>query len=222
MLGRERALYPAFIKLKDRRCLVVGGGRVAARKVRMLLNCGARVCVVSPEVTEELAAWAAAGEVEWVKRGFQEGDTAGAFLAISATDDREVNARVARECTERNILLNVVDQPEFCNFYVPSVFRRGQLTVAISTGGKSPLLARRLRERLEGVFPPVFGEFLDYLGAVREEVITRYPGTKEELLEEIVSPQVLTCIEKNDFDRAKELVEGVLNRYRPQPPDGAG
>lgn len=221
-MGGNDLLYPAFIKLKNRQCLVVGGGKVAARKVQMLLDCGARVRVVSPEVTGELAARAAAGEIEWVERGFQEGDTAGAFLTVSATDDGEVNARVALECAEGNTLLNVVDKPEFCSFYVPSVVRRGQLTVAISTGGKSPLLARRLRERLERVFPPSFEEFLDYLGTVREEVITRHPGIKEELLQEIVSPEVLICIEKNDIDRAKELVEGVLNRYRSQPPDGAG
>lgn len=221
-MGGRDLLYPAFIKLKDRQCLVVGGGKVAARKVQMLLDCGARIRVVSPEVTEELAARAATGEIEWVKRGFQEGDTAGAFLAVSATDDGELNARVARECARQRILLNVVDKPELCSFYVPSVLRRGELTVAISTGGKSPLLARRLRERLEEVFPPAFGEFLDYLGTVRGEVITRHPGIKEELLEEIVSPEVLTFLEENEIDRAKELVEGVLNRYRPQPPDSTG
>ncbi|MEW6574167.1 MAG: bifunctional precorrin-2 dehydrogenase/sirohydrochlorin ferrochelatase [Bacillota bacterium] len=218
----KKLLYPAFIKLKDRQCLVVGGGKVAARKVQMLLDCGAHVRVVSPEATGELAVRAASGEIEWVKRGFEEGDTTGAFLVVSATDDGEVNARVARECGERNILLNVVDKPEFCSFYVPSVVRRGQLTVAISTGGKIPLLARRLKERLEEVLPPVYGDFLDYLGTVRAEVIARHPDTKEELLKEIVSPEVLACIEKNDIDRAKELVEGVLNRYRSQPPDGAG
>jgi len=220
--GDKALLYPAFIKLKDRQCLVVGGGKVAARKVQMLLECGARVRVVSPKAAEELAARAAAGEIEWVKRGFQEGDTAGAFLVVGATDERELNACVAQECTKRGILLNVVDKPEFCSFYVPSVLRRGELTVAVSTGGKSPLLARRLRERLEELFPLAFGEFLDYLGTVREEVITRHPGMKEKLLEEMVSPEVLACLEKNEIDRAKELVEGVLNRYRPQPPDGTG
>ena len=207
-------LYPAFIKLAGRQCVVVGGGKVAARKVGMLLNCGARVQVISPSVTEEIAALAAKRAVEWVKRGFKEGDTAGAFLVVSATDDRGVNAAVAKECAARNVLLNVVDQPEFCSFYVPSVVRRGELTIAVSTGGKSPLLARRIRERLEEVFPPAFGEFLDYLSVVREEVIARYPAQKEKLLAELLSPQVLACVERNDLNTAKEMVEGVLNRYR--------
>mgnify|MGYP000651630672 CR=1 FL=1 len=207
-------LYPAFIKLAGRQCVVVGGGKVAARKVGMLLNCGARVQVISPSVTEEIAALAAKRAVEWVKRGFKEGDTAGAFLVVSATDDRGVNAAVAKECAARNVLLNVVDQPEFCSFYVPSVVRRGELTIAVSTGGKSPLLARRIRERLEEVFSPAFGEFLDYLSVVREEVIARYPAQKEKLLAELLSPQVLACVERNDLNTAKEMVEGVLNRYR--------
>lgn len=214
-------LYPAFIKLENRQCLVVGGGKVAARKVKMLLMCGAKVRVVSPQVVEELAALAAAGEIEWVRRGFVAGDTAGAFLVVSATDDREVNGQVARECAAGNILLNVVDQPEFCSFYVPSVIRRGELTVAISTGGKSPLLARKLREKLEKVFPPAYGEFLEYLGSLRREIISRYPAAKEEVLDKIVTPEVFSALEKNDVAAAKELVKGVYDRYRSEPPDGA-
>jgi precorrin-2 dehydrogenase/sirohydrochlorin ferrochelatase len=207
-------LYPAFIKLAGRQCVVIGGGKVAARKVAMLLDCGARVRVISPAVVEEIAVLVESGAVEWVRRGFQKGDTAGAFLVVSATDDREVNAAVARECAARNVLLNVVDQPEFCSFYVPSVVRRGSLTIAVSTEGKSPLLARKIRERLEEIFPPAFGEFLAYLGAVREEVIARFPEQKEELLAELLNPQVLACVQRNDVDAAKELVEGVLDRYR--------
>ncbi|WP_334110243.1 precorrin-2 dehydrogenase/sirohydrochlorin ferrochelatase family protein [Thermodesulfitimonas autotrophica] len=214
-------LYPAFIKLENRQCLVVGGGKVAARKVKMLLMCGAKVRVVSPQVVEELAALAAAGEIEWVQRGFVAGDTAGAFLVVSATDDREVNSQVARECAAGNILLNVVDQPEFCSFYVPSVIRRGELTVAISTGGKSPLLARKLREKLEKVFPPAYGEFLEYLGSLRREIISRYPAAKEEVLDKLVTPEVFRALEKNDVTAAKELVKGVYDRYWSEPPDGA-
>lgn len=194
--------------------MVIGGGKVAARKVAMLLDCGARVRVISPAVAGEIAVLVESGAVEWVRRGFQKGDTAGAFLVVSATDDREVNAVVARECAARNVLLNVVDQPEFCSFYVPSVVRRGSLTIAVSTEGKSPLLARKIRERLEEIFPPAFGEFLAYLGAVREEVIARFPEQKEELLAELLNPQVLACIQRNDLDAAKELVKGVLDRYR--------
>ncbi|MEW6171566.1 MAG: bifunctional precorrin-2 dehydrogenase/sirohydrochlorin ferrochelatase [Bacillota bacterium] len=207
-------LYPAFIKLQDRKCVVVGGGRVAARKVGMLLDCGAQVRVISPTVVEELAAWITGGRVEWINRGFEKGDTADAFLVVSATDDREVNNAVAAECTAQNILLNVVDQPEFCNFYVPSVVKRGPLTIAISTEGKSPLLARKMREKLEEVITPAYGEFLEYLGAVRAGIIAGHPEVKGELLEEIVGPEVLACIEKGDLETAKELMENVLDRYR--------
>ncbi|MCL6561121.1 MAG: bifunctional precorrin-2 dehydrogenase/sirohydrochlorin ferrochelatase, partial [Firmicutes bacterium] len=192
-------LYPAFIKLQGERCVVIGGGKVAARKVGSLLECGARVTVISPAVVEEIAAWANAGIIEWVKRCFEKGDTEGAFLVVSATDDREVNNAVALECKAKHILLNVVDQPEFCSFHVPSVIRRGPLAIAVSTGGKSPLLARKIREKLEEAVPPAFGEFLEYLGAVRSKVIAEYPEFKNELLEGLVSPEILASVENNDF-----------------------
>jgi len=200
---------------------VVGGGKVAARKVKMLLACGAKVRVVSPEAVEEIAALAAAGEIDWVRRGFTAGDTAGAFLVVSATDNREVNGRVAQECAAGNILLNVVDQPEFCNFFVPAVIRRGELTVAVSTGGKSPLLARRLREKLEKIFPPAYGEFLEYLGWLRREIISQHPDAKEDIFAALIGPEVLSALERDDIAQARELVKGVYDRYRSQPPDGA-
>ncbi|MEW6181821.1 MAG: bifunctional precorrin-2 dehydrogenase/sirohydrochlorin ferrochelatase [Bacillota bacterium] len=207
-------LYPAFIRLEGRKCVVVGGGRVAARKVEMLLNCGARVWVVSPAVVEELSSRISDGRVQWVNRGFEKGDTTDAFLVVSATDDREVNDVVARECAAQNILLNVVDQPEFCNFYVPSAIRRGPLTIAVSTEGKSPLLARKIRERLEELIPPAYGEFTEYLGALRARIIADHPEAKGDLLEGIVSPEVLACMEKGDLETAKELMKIVLDRYR--------
>lgn len=214
-------LYPAFVRLENKQCVVIGGGKVAARKVKMLLECGARVRVISPELGNELAARAAAGEIEWLPRGFMAGDTTGAFLVISATDDYEVNAKVAGECAAQNILLNVVDQPELCSFFVPSVVRRGEFTVAVSTGGKSPLLARRVREELERLFPPAFGEFLDYLGALRREIIAGHPSEKEELLVKLVTPEVLDALYRDDIAAAKELVKGVYDRYRSQPPNRA-
>jgi precorrin-2 dehydrogenase/sirohydrochlorin ferrochelatase len=207
-------LYPVFIRLKNARCTVIGGGKVAARKVGMLLACGARVKVISPEVVAELDAWARDGVVEWVKRGFTKGDTEGSFMVISATDDREVNTAVAGECAARNILLNVVDQPEFCSFYVPSVVRRGPLTIAVSTEGKSPLFARKMREKLEREVPPAFGEFVEYLGVVRDKVITDHHELKGELLERLVDRDVLAHLEKNDIEKAKELVDNVLHSYR--------
>jgi precorrin-2 dehydrogenase/sirohydrochlorin ferrochelatase len=210
----KEILYPAFVKLMDRKCVVIGGGKVAARKVGMLLECGARVSVISPAAAGEIAAWAATGQIEWVQRGFEKGDTAGAFVVVSATDDKEVNAAVAQECAAQNILLNVVDQPEFCNFYVPSVVRRGPLMIATSTGGKSPLFARKIREKLEEAVPPAFGEFLEYLGAIRSKIIAEQPDLKGEILESLVGPEIMTCIENNDFDKAKELVKNVLDRYR--------
>jgi precorrin-2 dehydrogenase/sirohydrochlorin ferrochelatase len=141
--------YPVFLDLKDRRCVVVGGGDIAERKVAGLLECAARVNVISPRVTPDVRVHAERGELQWVAREYTEGDLKGAFLAIAATSDEAVNVAVAREASREGVVLNVVDKPALCTFIAPAVIRRGEVTVALSTGGASPALARKMRESLE-------------------------------------------------------------------------
>jgi|Deesub1362A_J573_1020465.scaffolds.fasta_scaffold00309_29 precorrin-2 dehydrogenase/sirohydrochlorin ferrochelatase len=207
-------LYPVFIKLEGEPCLVVGGGRVAARKVRSLLAAGARVRVISPALVDELRALAEAGEIKYEPRPYQPGDVAGALLAISATNDPEVNRQVARDCRARRVLLNAVDDPEHCSFYVPATVRRGDLTIAISTGGKSPLLARKIREQLEKEFGPQYGDYLALLGQIRHNIIRNVTDSakKEQLLAALATPEILEALRDGDFDRVKELVERVDHR----------
>ena len=143
------AYYPVFLNLKGRLCVVIGGGEVAERKVKGLLECEARVRIISPEVTPWLRDVAGQGEVDWLPREYREGDLKGAFLAIASTDRQPVNEAVAAEAAREKVVLNVVDNTPLCTFIAPSVVTRGDVTVAISTGGASPALARKLRESLE-------------------------------------------------------------------------
>lgn len=161
--------YPIFMDIEDRRCLVVGGGEVAARKVESLLRCDARVTVVSPRLTETLAALKESGAIEAHLRNYSEGDTNGAALVIAATDDNAVNTNVSREATSAGIPVNVVDDPDKSTFIVPSLFKRGSVSIAISTGGKSPALARRMRVELEKTFPAEFAQLADILAEIRAD-----------------------------------------------------
>ncbi|WP_119068583.1 precorrin-2 dehydrogenase/sirohydrochlorin ferrochelatase family protein [Rubrobacter indicoceani] len=157
------------MNLAGRRCVMVGGGAVAGRKARRLLQARAEVVVISPEVTEELQAMA----TEVHRRPYESGDLDGAFLAFVATDSREVNARVVEEANERGVMVNVADEPEEGDFVLPSTLRRGGLQVAVSTGGASPVLAREIRKRLEKRFGP---EWAGLVEGVRREREARLSG----------------------------------------------
>jgi len=152
-----RRYYPAFLDLEGRPCLVVGGGKVAERKALALLKAGARVKVVAPAVTARLAREKAAGRITHEGRRFRAADARGAFLVIAATDSREENEKVSASATG---LVNVVDTPELCNFIVPSSVVRGPLTIAVSTSGTSPAMARAIRKELEALYPPALGAYL--------------------------------------------------------------
>jgi siroheme synthase-like protein len=151
------ALFPLFVELAGRPCLVVGGGAVAERKIQSLLYAGARVTVVSPTLTPALAALAATRRVVHVARDYAPGDLRGAVLAFAATDDGAVNGAVAREGRRRGVWVNAADDPVHCDAILPALVRRGPVTVAISTGGASPALARATRERIDAALPPAYG-----------------------------------------------------------------
>ena len=158
-------LYPIFLDLSGRRCVVVGGGKVASRKARKLLQARARVVVISPEIEAELESVA----VEVHRRPYKEGDLEGAYLTFAVTNSREANAAVAREAKERGIPVNVADRPSEGDFALPSTLRRGALQVAVSTGGASPTLARRIRDELEDVFGPEWAGIVEELGRNRRK-----------------------------------------------------
>lgn len=202
------SVYPVVLKLSGEPCLVIGGGRVAERKVGSLLDAGACVRVISPDLTAWLAAEARRGALEHLPRCYREGDVDGYFLVISATNDPEVNAVVARECRARRVLLNAVDDPEHCNFFVPAIVRRGDLVISVSTGGKSPLMARSLREELEHAYGPVYEEFLEFMAAWRLRVMAEEPDqpSRQRRMESRLTPEVMAAIKRGDLQKAKELI----------------
>jgi len=159
--------FPAFLDLRGRRCLVVGGGANGERKAKDLVDCGARVTVVSPAITPGLGALAASGLVVHRPRKFLRSDVRGCAVVIAATGSARVDDAVAAEAHRRNALVNVVDRPAHCDFIVPSVLRRGELQIAVSTGGRSPALAREIRKRLEPMFGPELGEVIEQVGRER-------------------------------------------------------
>ncbi|MBI1963183.1 MAG: bifunctional precorrin-2 dehydrogenase/sirohydrochlorin ferrochelatase [Candidatus Rokubacteria bacterium] len=169
------AYFPAFLDLRGRRCLVVGGGEIGERKARALVECGARVVVVSPAVTPGLAALAAAGAVELRPRRFRKADTRGATLVIAATGDAVVDGAAQAAARRRRALVNVVDRPAQCDFILPSVLRRGALQIAVSTGGESPALAREIRKRLERLVGPEYAGLVARVGAARRRARAAAP-----------------------------------------------
>jgi len=165
-------LYPIHLHLQGCRCLIVGGGGVAARKVAGLRAAGAEVLLVAPEATPALQAMAEKGEVEWRRELYGTGHLDGVFLVMACTDNREVNAAVTREASERGLLALCADDPEMGSFVSPATVRRGDLLLTISTGGAGPTLAAVLRERLEAEFGPEWAELVEVLGGMREIVKT--------------------------------------------------
>ncbi|MBI3329226.1 MAG: bifunctional precorrin-2 dehydrogenase/sirohydrochlorin ferrochelatase [Nitrospinae bacterium] len=162
--------YPIFLDLQGKRCLVVGGGEVATRKVQGLLEAGAEVSVVSPALTETLSMLAEWGAIQHAARAFQPGDVDGCALVIGATDQSAVNAAVCEAARRQGIWVNIVDTPDACDFIAPAVVRRGALQIAISTGGKSPTLAKQIRIQLEQLYGPEYAELLTWLGEQRKRI----------------------------------------------------
>ena len=168
--------YPVVLELRDRVVLVVGSGAVAERKVGGLLEAGAWVTVVGPALTERLATWARAGRIRWIARAYRRGDVAGHALVFVATDDGAVNAEVAGEAREHGVWVNAADDPRHCDFTLPSVLRRGPLTVAVSTGGTSPALSRLIREELESYFTDDYRVLASVASQTRRELAARPDG----------------------------------------------
>lgn len=165
--------YPVNLALKGRRAVVIGAGAVAGRKVSDLLRADAAVRVVAAEVSEEIRSLARAGRIELVERDYRDGDLDGSFLAVAATDNEEVNARVSRDAQAAGILVNVVDRPGLCTFTLPAVVRRGALTLAVATDGKCPAFASVLREELESRYGGEYAEALELLAGLRKAMIAQ-------------------------------------------------
>lgn len=170
-------LYPIFLKLENLHCLVVGGGNVATRKALSLLENGAKVCVVSLKFEKKLLTISKSNNnLTLKKRKFRNSDLSGVAIAIAATDNNEINRKVFESANKKGIWVNVVDVPDLCNFYLASTIKRGNLTIAISTGGKCPALAKKIRLQLEKQFDEHYGILLESLSDLRKDIARKYPN----------------------------------------------
>ncbi len=200
------SLFPIFLKLAARPCVVVGAGNIAESKIESLLTAEASVMVIAPDGLDRVHRWAEAGEIVWLRREYAQGDLAGAFLAVAATNTPAVNRAVYADANAADILCNAVDDPPFCDYYFPSVVRRGELQIAISTAGESPALAQRLRKEINAQLPLDTGEWLMELGRLRREVTAVEPIGEERklLLHELAHREVCGFAECPSRMRARQ------------------
>ena len=206
-------LYPVNLKIESRLCVIIGGGKVAVRKAASLLECGARVKIVSPVLDSGFEAYD--GRFEHVVRAYRQGDLEGAFLVIAATNDSDTNKAVEEEANSRHLLLNVVDRPDQCNFYVPSTIRRGELLITVSTGGELPALSKRLRQQLEAEFPEQWAEALTLLGRARREVISGAgdEAKKAQCLAELAALDLVPLLKSGGAEAARAEIDKCISQY---------
>ena len=204
--------YPIVLKVKDRRVVVIGGGEVAEAKVQTLLESGADVKVISPEATSWLRELAEAGKIMWIARTYDSSDLENAFFVVAATDDPAVQDRIWRDARQRNVLINSVDDPDRCDFIMPSVLRRDDLIVAVSTSGKSPAFAAWLQRQLAGIVTKEFGRAVSLLGSMRSEFQQRFKNLEERkrAYQRIFATNIVKWIADCDDETAKSRVHELI------------
>lgn len=205
--------YPINLNVEGKRCVVVGGGAVSERKVKQLLYCGARVKVVSPEITLGLRTLARKHKIVFKNKKVSLRDLSNAYLVISAAGDRETNLLVSSYCRKKHILVNVVDAPQECDFILPSVVRQGELTISISTGGISPALSKKIRQDLEKKFGREYARFLQIMKKLRPEVIRKIENLKlrKAFFEKAVKSTAIGLLKRNREKKARQKLKDILN-----------
>ncbi len=208
-------MYPINLDLRTRCCAVVGGGSVALRKVRTLLQAEAAVTVIAPVLTAELAAFAAQGKISWRQKKYAEGDLHGFFLVISATNSAATNTRSAMEARREGALVNVVEPSRLSDFTVPAQIRRGDLLLTVSTGGKSPALARQLRRELEHDFGDTYGAWLEKLALWRTEMKARLETSqqRENFWRQAMDTEVLNLVKQGKLDEAEAKIKDAIGNF---------
>lgn len=207
--------YPIFLNIYQKKCIVVGGGEVALRKVRALLEGRANVQVVAPTLCSELSCLAESKAINVLLRSFEPGDLKDASIAIAATTETETNKRVATEAKRQGILINVVDDPEQSDFIVPSCLHRGELTIAVSTAGKSPALARKIRIRLESDFGEEYASVVDLIGEVRSQLKQRGVTVNKNAWQDALDLDwLLEMVRAGQGKKAKATLLNNLERLR--------
>ena len=204
--------YPVFLDIKGRDCLVVGGGEVGTRKVEMLLECGASVTVVSMDTTETLKRLFEERRITLVTRAYRSSDLDNRFLIIGATNDEKLNQQLSMDAEKNNLLCNIADRPAACNFILPAIVQQGDLVLAISTSGKSPAFAKKLRKDLHKQFGRAYAIFLNLMGAIRCRLLLQKhaPEQHKPLFQEIIQSDIISWIEHRQFKEIDRLLFDVL------------
>jgi len=202
--------YPIFMDINNKQVLVVGGGSVAFRKAAVLLEYGAVVKIISPGLCEEMLKLVDGKRCLWIKKEYSADDLSQVELVFSCTEREKVNAGVAEDARARKIPVNVADSPDSCTFFVPSVLRRGDLSIAVSTAGNSPLVARQIRLQLEAVFGDEMRDYLDLLGSWRRRVKSLTEENRSLFWEKVTDGEVLTHIRDGKAEQAKEVIENCF------------
>jgi len=205
--------YPVFLNLKDKLAVVVGGGRVAELTTSALLKARASVRVISPAITKTLEKYKLKGLVTHISREYRSGDLKGAFIIIAATSSEEINCMVDADSGKSSLLVNIVDKPSKGNFIAPSIVRRGQRTLAISTEGASPALSKAIRRELEESFGPEFSDYLKFVNCLRKEVLNKIPDSRkrEDFLKYVASDETIKILRR---DGAKKAIEKIRHKLR--------
>jgi siroheme synthase-like protein len=204
--------YPVFLEMKDRRCVVIGGGAVAERRVKGLVAVGANITVISPAITEGLQNMLTQGAIRHVAREYRTGDRAGYDLVFVATDNSEINAAVAAEAPSLRIWVNSADDPDHCDFILPAVIRRGELAVAVSTGGVSPAAARAIREELDEYFTADYAGFVQIVGEARRELREKSVVVDAEAWNRALRGDFRRLVKAGRPEQAKELLLKTLGK----------
>jgi precorrin-2 dehydrogenase/sirohydrochlorin ferrochelatase len=209
MAENENNYYPVFLDLKDKQCVVIGGGMVAARKIESLVSCGAKVKVISPEINPEIVAMT---DIEIKHRKYKSGDLKDAFLVIAATNDEEENKTISKEAKKQHVFCNVVDQADLCSFIVPSVVEKGMIKIAISTSGASPSLASKLRREIDSHIGSEYEILARILNKIRPLVLSQEGGHSEHkrIFDVLIDSQLLDAISDNDRVLAEQILLQAL------------
>ena len=204
--------YPILLDLEGKTALVVGAGRVAQRKIEALMLCGAEIHIIGKKLTPKLKELVDIGQIRHIGDAFEEAHLEDAFVVIAATDDPAVNHHISGRAKKKGLLVNAVDQPSDCNFIVPSVVRRGDLLIAISTSGKSPTLARRIREGMETQFGEAYATFLVLMGRIRKRVLSKGFSQEENrrIFHALVDSDILEAMAREDWEEMVSILSGIF------------
>ncbi|MBI4681820.1 MAG: bifunctional precorrin-2 dehydrogenase/sirohydrochlorin ferrochelatase [Nitrospirae bacterium] len=203
--------YPVFLDLKDKKAVIIGGGKVAERKVRLLITTGASIKLISPDITTNLRKLAEKGLLKHIKRNYRDGDLNNAFIVIAATSSAALNMRIAREA---GLLVNVIDAPSEGNYIVPSVIKRGPLTIAISTEGASPAVSKAIRKEIEGLYGKEFALYLKFAETIRKQAMKKIIDSRvrEKFLQSLASEDIFKSLRERGFSGLSQKISASLKK----------